>query len=65
LEKVKAETEQLKDDKSKVREVTDGGKWKEMLEFKEKQFEEELNDLRTKLKERERAWIKEKEKNVR
>jgi hypothetical protein len=27
-----------------------GGKWKEMLEFKEKQFEEELNELRLKLK---------------
>ncbi len=62
LEKVKAETEQLKDDKSKVRDVSEGGKWKEMFEFKEKQFEEELNDLRSKLKERERAWQKEKEK---
>jgi len=62
LEKVKAETEQLKDEKSKVRELTETGKLKEMMDFKEKQWEDEMNDLRKQLKERERSWQKEKEK---
>ena len=51
LEKVKAEAESLKQTTTTNKPVdANATKWKEMLEFKEKEFEDEISELNKKLK---------------